>query len=177
MTQNFPPSYFTRQDSSNDHNFYAFPRKVVHIDNGAIQALSQFYAENLVSNGAYLDLMSSWRSHIPQSLNPTRVIGLGMNQEEMADNLQLDKFIVHNLNDKPELPYENAVFDAVICAVSVQYLTQPIQVFSEILRVLKPEGNCIVSFSNRCFPSKAVSVWLNTRDNQHIALVTRYFEL
>lgn len=177
MSEPLPSEFFRRQDNSSDHNFYAFPRKVVHIDEGVINDLRNYYAENLPKNAVYLDLMSSWRSHFPANLNPKRVIGLGMNQEEMADNPQLDKFTVHNLNDNPVLPYEDTVFDAVTCAVSVQYLTQPVRVFQEVNRVLKPDGIFIVSFSNRCFPTKAVAVWLSATHNQHMALVTRYFEL
>ncbi|MGB7340982.1 MAG: methyltransferase domain-containing protein [Phototrophicaceae bacterium] len=177
MAQHFPESYFKRHDSSSDHNFYSFARKVVHIDDGAINALRTFYADNLPKNGTYLDLMTSWRSHLPDSLQPKRVYGLGMNDEEMVDNPQLDEHIVHSLNDNPQLPYDAHQFDAVLCAVSVQYLTQPLAVFSEAHRVLKPNGQFIVSFSNRCFPTKAVAVWLNMTDKQHIALITRYFEL
>lgn len=172
----FPAEFFQRHDSSSDFNFYSFPRKVVHIDEVAINNLSQFYADKLPQNAMILDLMSSWRSHLPTSLQTQKVIGLGMNSDEMADNPQLDEYIVHSLNDNPQQPYEDAMFDAVLCAVSVQYLTHPIQVFQEVHRVLKPDGIFIVSFSNRCFPTKAVAVWLQSTDNQHIALVTSYFE-
>ncbi|MEM9951216.1 MAG: class I SAM-dependent methyltransferase [Chloroflexota bacterium] len=177
MSQHFPPAYFQRRDESSDHNFYSFPRKVVHIDDGAITALRQYYEQVLPQDAVILDMMSSWRSHLPDNLNPQRVYGLGMNGEEMADNPQLDEYIVQSLNDNPQLPYQNEQFDAVLCAVSVQYLTNPIAVFTEVRRVLKPAGQFIVSFSNRCFPTKAVAIWLNMTDKQHIVLVTRYFEL
>lgn len=171
-----PAHYFHRQDSSDDHLFYNFPRKVVHIDDDALAALNSVYEDFLPAGGVYLDLMSSWRSHYPLNLKPSRVVGLGMNADEMADNPQLDQFAVHNLNQQPELSYEDHAFDAVTCAVSVQYLTQPVRVFAEVYRVLKPGGVFIVSFSNRCFPTKAVAVWLSTNDSEHIALVGRYFE-
>ncbi|MEO1290846.1 MAG: class I SAM-dependent methyltransferase [Chloroflexota bacterium] len=177
MSQHFPATYFQRRDESSDHNFYSFPRKVVHIDDGAITALRQYYEQVLPQDAIILDMMSSWRSHLPDNLNPQQVYGLGMNGEEMADNPQLDEYIVQSLNDNPQLPYEDEQFDAVLCAVSVQYLTNPIAVFAEVRRVLKPAGQFIVSFSNRCFPTKAVAIWLNMTDKQHIALVTRYFEL
>lgn len=177
MVDYFPQEYFRRHDSSSDFNFYSFPRKVVHIDTWAIAQLRDYYAHVLPQDAVILDMMSSWRSHLPDSLQPKRVIGLGMNAEEMEDNPQLNKFIVHNLNDKPQLPYEDKQFDAVLCAVSVQYLTQPAKVFADVNRVLKPNGQFIVSFSNRCFPTKAVEVWLQTTDNQHMALVTQYFEM
>ncbi len=33
-----------------------------------------------------LDLMSSWRSHLPVDARPWRVVGLGLNRAEMEDN-------------------------------------------------------------------------------------------
>lgn len=176
MSHNFPPEYFQRYDDSSDHSFYQMPRKVVHIDDIAIANLRDYYEKVLPQNGVLLDLMSSWRSHLPDSLKSQRVYGLGMNSPEMADNPQLDEHVVHSLNDNPILPYESDTFDAAMCAVSVQYLTNPVAVFKEVNRVLKPEGIFVVSFSNRCFPTKAVAVWHSTSDRQHIALVTQYFE-
>jgi SAM-dependent methyltransferase len=172
----FPNEYFARQDESDDGLFYVLPRKVVHIDDGAIAALSDQLAVLLPPGGIYLDLMSSWRSHLPDTLKPSRVIGLGMNAEEMRENPQLSKHILQNLNTNPTLPFEDAAFDAALCTVSVQYLTRPFEVFREVNRVLKPNGSFIVSFSNRCFPTKAVAIWLSMSDAQHMALVARYFE-
>jgi len=104
------------------------------------------------------------------------VIGLGMNAEEMADNPRLTGAVVHDLNRDPRLPFGDGRFDAAMCAVSIQYLTDPVAVFREIRRVLRPGAPFVVSFSNRCFPSKAVAVWLGTDDRQHAALVRAYFE-
>lgn len=172
----FPAEYFAKQDSSDDALFYQFARKVVHIDDDAIRALSEQFTAILPKNAALLDLMSSWRSHLPPQLAPTRVVGLGMNAEEMADNPALTEYVVHNLNKNPILPFADGEFDAAICTVSVQYLQRPIEVFREVGRVCKPNAPFVVSFSNRCFPTKAVAVWLGTTDNQHMALVARYFE-
>ncbi len=55
------------------------------------------------------------------------------------------------------LPYEDNSFDVVTNAVSVDYLTRPLEVFREMHRVLKPGGQAIMSFSNRCFPTKGES--------------------
>jgi len=75
------------------------------------------------------------------------------------------------------LPFAEREFDAAVCTVSVQYLTNPVAVFAEVGRVLKPGARFVVSFSNRCFPSKAVNAWRTLNDQGHLALVTRYFEL
>ena len=159
-------------DPTDDARFYAVERKVVHIDPGAIEALRGFYRAMLPDGAHVLDLMSSWRSHLPDGMG--RVDGLGMNAPEMADNPQLDGFVVHDLNRTPSLPYDDATFDAVVCAVSVQYLVHPVEVFTDVARVLVPGGPVLVSFSNRCFPTKAVAVWLSTGDDGHRRLVRGY---
>ncbi len=174
----FPAGCFARQDESDDAIFYSAPRKVVHLDDGAIAALRRVYAELLPKGGLLLDLMSSWRTHLPDGFNAGRVIGLGMNAEEMADNPQLYKFQVHDLNRRRRFPYgKNPNFDGAMCAVSIQYLTHPICVFREVHRVLSPSAPFVVSFSNRCFAPKAIALWLATNDRQHLDLVTTYFRL
>lgn len=170
----FPQGAFRRFDETDDARFYAAPRKVVHIDDGAIAALATLYARTLPSTGVLLDLMASWRSHLPAGFRAS-VIGLGLNREEMADNPQLSRGVMHDLNQDPRLPFADQAFDGAMCAVSVQYLVKPVEVFGEVRRVLKPGAPFIVSFSNRCFPDKAVALWRAKSDAQHIRLVALYF--
>jgi len=171
-----PPAAYARDDESPDDRFYVAPRRVVHIDDGAISALGRVYAEVLPVGGRLLDLMSSWRSHLPEGRASREVVGLGLNAEEMADNPRLTSSIVHDVNRDPRLPFGNEEFDGAMCAVSIQYVTHPLLVFREVRRVLRPGAPFVVSFSNRCFPTKAVAVWLGTTDQQHVELVRTYFE-
>ena len=171
----FEDGHFRRADESNDARFYAEPRFVTHIDDEAIAALTAHYRAALPQHGRLLDLMSSWVSHWPHELEPVRAAGLGMNADELARNPQLSEWAVHDLNANPTLPYGDAEFDAVTIAVSVQYMTQPLQVFREIGRVLAQGGVCVVSFSNRCFPTKAVWLWQGMGDEGHIQQVGAYF--
>ena len=171
-----PPLAYGRDDESSDDRFYSFPRKVVHIDDEAIAALGRLYAEVLPADARILDLMSSWRSHLPAGFRAREIVGLGLNAEEMADNPQLTRHVVHDVNHDPCLPFADETFDGAVCAVSIQYVTHPLLLFREMRRVLRPGAPFVVSFSNRCFPTKAVAVWLDTTDQQHVALVRRYFE-
>jgi SAM-dependent methyltransferase len=171
----FPPAAYAREDESSDDAFYSFPRKVVHIDEGAIAALGRLYAEVLPAGGRLLDLMSSWRSHLPEGWHAAEVVGLGMNAEEMAENPQLTRAIVHDVNRDPRLPFGDAEFDGATCAVSVQYLIHPVRIFREVARVLRPGAPFVVAFSNRCFPTKASAIWLSMLDDQHVELVRAYF--
>ena len=167
---------YAREDESPDELFYSFPRRVVHIDDGAIAALGRLYAEVLPSGGRLLDLMSSWRSHLPAGFKTREVVGLGMNAEEMEDNPQLTSHVVHDVNRDPRLPFGPSEFDGAMCAVSIQYVVHPLRLFRDVHRVLKPGSPFVVSFSNRCFPTKAVAVWLDATDQQHMMLVRSYFE-
>jgi SAM-dependent methyltransferase len=172
----FAPEAYERDDESPDDRFYVVPRRVVHIDDGAIAALGRLYADVLPAGGRLLDLMSSWRSHLPPECSKLEVVGLGLNAEEMADNPQLAKSVVHDVNRDPRLPFGDAEFDGAACAVSVQYVLHPRRLFQEVRRVLRPGAPFVVSFSNRCFSTKAVAVWLHTTDAQHLMLVRAYFE-
>jgi SAM-dependent methyltransferase len=168
-----PPKTFPKLDPSNDDLFYAEPRFVVHIDDLAIDALMRFYALVLLSDGAVLDLMSSWVSHLPPSFIG-EAVGHGMNAAELAANPRLSRYCVQNLNVRPELELEGASFDAAVCCVGVQYLGRPDEVFREIGRVLRPGAPFIISFSNRCFPTKAVAVWRALDSKGHAELVGLY---
>jgi SAM-dependent methyltransferase len=170
------PAAYARDDESPDERFYTVPRRVVHIDAEAIAALGRLYAEVLPAGGRLLDLMSSWRSHLPTGLHTREVVGLGLNAEEMADNPDLTRALVHDLNGDPRLSLGNEEFDGAMCAVSIQYVIHPVLIFREVRRVLRPGAPFVVSFSNRCFPTKAVAVWLRTTDQQHLALVRTYFD-
>jgi hypothetical protein len=172
----FPSGAFDKEDDSDDAEFYAWARLVTHIDAGAIAALSAFYASVLKPNGVLLDLMSSWVSHLPEDLPAMNVVGHGMNADELTQNPRLTQFFVQDLNRAPVLPFDDATFDAVLCCVSVQYLQKPVEVFAEVRRILKPGAPFIVSFSNRCFPTKAVVIWRSLSTAGHAQLVRLYFE-
>lgn len=172
----YPPDSFARWDESDDSDFYREPRLVTHIDDATIAALTQIYRELIPSGGDILDLMSSWVSHLPPEARYRRVVGLGMNRHELEQNLRLDEWIVRDLNREPELPFPDGAFDAVLNAVSVQYLTRPIEVFASVWRTLKPGGIHLVAISHRMFPTKAVAVWQALDSHQHVQLVSSYFK-
>ena len=176
--EDIPEQYFRRQDESSDFAFYQSPRLVAHIDDAAIAALGDFFRPRIPDNADVLDLMSAYLTHLPPDVQARcrRVAGLGMNEAEMAANGQLTDHIVHSLNDAPALPYADGSFDVALCTVSVQYLLHPVEIFAEVRRVLRPGGRFLVSFSNRCFPTKATRLWLGMDDAQHVALVRLYFE-
>ena len=166
---------FSRMVPEPDAGFYAMSRMVHHLDSTARDQISRLYGRLIPPGSRVLDLMSSWVSHLPDELEATSVTGLGMNTEELAANPRLSERLVHDLNLKPELPFADAGFDAVICTVSVEYLIKPLEVFAEVARVLRPGGRFILSFSDRWFPPKVIKVWQDIHPFERMGLVLEYF--
>lgn len=148
---------FTRDDESRDEHFYAAPRMVMHVDGVCAGRIAAFYRAHLGAGDAVLDLMASWQSHLDSHAGP--ITGLGMNEEEMADNPRLRSYVVHDLNAIAQLPFEAGSFAAVVNTVSIEYLTQPLAVLKDVHRILKPGGKVLITFSNRFFPPKAIALW------------------
>ena len=170
------PDAFIRGDETQDSRFYETPRRVNHIDDRAIETISGLYGRILNPEMRVLDLMSGWRSHVPDANKPRTLIGLGMNRAEMDENPQLTEHVVHDLNEAPKLPFADESFDAVICTVSVEYMTHPVAVFDETARLLKPGGILMHTFSNRWFPPKAIKLWTELHEFERMGLVLEYFQ-
>lgn len=168
----FPDGFFDRADETPDNVFYAVPRFVTHIDDEAIAAVGELY-EELGIDGDVLDLMSSWVSHFRTA--PRHLTVLGMNAAELQANAQAAAHVVHDLNRDPRLPFDDEAFDDVVCCVSVDYLTDPVPVFRDVARVLRPGGRFVCTFSNRLFPTKAIRAWLYSDDDSHCRIVAEYF--
>ncbi|XP_044463702.1 uncharacterized protein LOC123194530 isoform X2 [Mangifera indica] len=175
----FKEEDFQRFDETPDSFFYEAPRFVTHIDDPAIAALTKYYSQVFPPSNTpgirILDMCSSWVSHYPPGYKQDRIVGMGMNEEELKRNPVLTEYVVQDLNLNPKLPFEDDCFDVITNVVSVDYLTKPIEVFKEMSRILKPGGLAIISFSNRCFWTKAISIWTSTGDADHVMIVGSYF--
>jgi SAM-dependent methyltransferase len=165
---------FMRVDAGPDRAFYATPRFVDHIDRAAIAEIGQLYVRLIAPGRRILDLMTSWHSHLDARLEPAGVIGLGMNREELDANPLLTERVVHDLNQEPRLPFDDAIFDAVVCTVSVEYLTRPFEVLREVARVLVPGGLVVLTVSNRWFPPKVIRIWQELHPFERMGLLLEY---
>lgn len=164
---------YARSDGD-DAGFYARERLVDHLDTQALDCWRAFTGRFVVDGAAVLDLMASHDSHLPAEARPVSVAGLGMNAAELAANPALVERVVHDLNAEARLPWDDARFDVVLCALSIEYLTRPEAVLREARRVLKPGGACLVTFSERWFPPKAVLPWPTLTPGQRLAWVLRH---
>jgi SAM-dependent methyltransferase len=157
-----------------DSQFYQSPRFVQHVDDAFRERLTDCYREHLSPGDDVFDAMSSWVSHLPTDLGLGTVVGHGMNAEELADNDRLDRWFQQDFNADQSLPLDDAAFDAVLVAVSVQYLQHPGPIFAEFARVLRPGGVLVVSFSNRMFVQKAIRAWRASDMDGRAELVREY---
>ncbi|RJK97516.1 class I SAM-dependent methyltransferase [Vallicoccus soli] len=170
----FPPGFFDRADPGPDTSFYAVPRLVTHIDEGAVAAVGALY-EELALGPRVLDVCSSWVSHFRRP--PEHLTVLGLNAAELDANAAAEHRVVADLNEDPRLPFADAAFDDAVCCVSVDYLVRPVEVFAEVARVLRPGGRFVCTWSDRCFPTKAVRGWLEADDRGRLATVAAYLRL
>lgn len=172
----FDQRAFQREDERDDERFYRIDRMVPHLDDEALNAVSEIIASLIVEDRpVILDLMASWDSHIDAEVQPRRVVGLGLNRSELEANSVLDELLVHDLNLDPRLPFDDNSFDVVLNTVSVDYLTRPFEVFREVERVLRPGGLFLVLFSNRFFPEKVVRLWRDASQQERELIVEDYF--
>ena len=174
-TDFFSDDPYLRSDDTIDSEFYSRPRYINHLDESAQAELKSVYNDLIPTSGEILDLMSSVNSHIDGRLNMKKITGLGLNKEELEANPVLDEIIIHDINKDQRLPFDDASFDSVVCSLSIEYITQPSELFDEAARILRPGGRFIISFSNRWFPTKAVQVWNNLHDFERIGLVMEHF--
>ncbi|SMC20242.1 Methyltransferase domain-containing protein [Desulfacinum hydrothermale DSM 13146] len=172
----YGPDAFTREDDSDDAVFYERDRFVSHLDRTALDTVERIVGSLVVEQAPIiLDLMAGWDSHLPEGIRPGKVVGLGLNENELRSNTALDEYVIHDLNRDPRLPFADGTFDVVVNTVSVDYLTRPFDVFRDVGRILKPGGLFLVVFSNRMFQQKAVKVWKEASEEERVIIVEDYF--
>jgi SAM-dependent methyltransferase len=172
----FSEDEFSRLDESNDTEFYAKDRFVSHLDSLALSTVESLIGDLVIEKEpVILDLMAGWDSHIPDSLKPSRVVGLGLNENELRKNKTLTEHVILDINKNPDLPFPEGTFDIVVNTVSVDYMTRPLEIFKEVARVLKHGGLFLVIFSNRMFPEKAFKLWRESDEDERVILVDEFF--
>jgi SAM-dependent methyltransferase len=188
----YNPREFSRLDENPDTGFYDEPRYVAHIDDAALERLKSYFSSVLPRKGRVLDFCTAWNSWFPEDVNDAvargelEVFGLGMNADELKRNHLLNGFegrtLVRDLNVEP---YDASVgwaqgggdvdgmpkFDAATCTVSIDYLVEPVKVLESVKRCMSEGGTVHLVISNRCFPTKAVKIWLELDTDQRLQLV------
>ena len=160
-----------KPDESNDSEFYSTPKFVYHLDENFRKNLSKLYEEELENNCSVLDLMSSWDSYLPGNLKYKKVIGHGLNKEELEKNKSFDNYWIQNFNINQKIPLENETIDFCLMVAAWQYLQYPEKIAEEVARVLDKNGKFIIAFSNRAFWHKAPNIWTYSSEIERITYV------
>ena len=168
-------------DEDNDEEFYSNPKFVYHLDTNFRKYLSYIYKNEIIDNSTVVDLMSSWDSYLPTEKSYQKVIGHGLNKDELLKNKSLDSFWIQNFNLSQKIPLDDKSVDYCLMVAAWQYLQYPEKLTEEIARILNDEGKIIVSFSNRAFWHKAPNIWTTSTEEERLnyvrkVLITNGFE-
>ena len=160
-------------DESNDEEFYSDPKFVYHLDANFRNYLSSVYKNEINDNSTVLDLMSSWDSYLPKEKRYKKVIGHGLNKEELERNKILNSFWVQNFNLNQKIPLESGNVDYCLMVAAWQYLQYPENITKEVTRILSEKGRILVSFSNRAFWHKAPNIWTTSTEEERVKYVRK----
>ena len=168
-------NYQQRQkpDNTNDCEFYAKPKFVYHLDSNFRKNLSKLYEDEITENSSILDLMSSWDSYLPKNIKYKKVIGHGLNKDELDRNKAFDNYWIQNFNTNQNIPLETETIDFCLMVAAWQYLQYPEKIAEEIARILNNKGKIIISFSNRAFWHKAPNIWTYSTEEERIDYVRK----
>jgi len=160
-------------DETNDEEFYSDPKFVYHLDANFRQYLSDLYDSEIINNSIVLDLMSSWDSYLPKGKNYKKVIGHGLNKQELKKNKIFDSYWIQNFNLNQEIPLDQESVDYCLMVAAWQYLQYPENITKEISRILSCQGKFIIAFSNRAFWHKAPNIWTESTEEERVQYVRK----
>jgi len=160
-------------DESNDEEFYSHPKFVYHLDANFRQNLSDLYEIEIDNHSTVLDLMSSWDSYLPKGKKYKKVIGHGLNKQELEKNKIFDSYWIQNFNLIQEIPLDKESIDCCLMVAAWQYLQYPENLTKEIARILNNKGKFIIAFSNRAFWHKAPNIWTSSTEEERVKYVRR----
>lgn len=165
----------SRMDEREDPVFYTNPRLVQHLDARALETVNALYRRLIPAQADVLDLMASHDSHL-QGCSPRSLHVLGLNAQELDANRAATARLVQDLNQSETLPFDDASLDVVVCTASVEYLIKPCDTFTDVLRILRPGGVFVTTFSNRWFPTKAIQIWGQLHEFERVGMVTQWLQ-
>ena len=160
-------------DESNDEEFYSDPKFVYHLDANFRQCLSNVYKKEISDYSTVLDLMSSWDSYLPKGKKYKKVIGHGLNKQELKKNKIFDSYWIQNFNLNQEIPLDQESVDYCLMVAAWQYLQYPEKITKEISRILSCQGKFIIAFSNRAFWHKAPNIWTESTEEERVQYVRK----
>lgn len=160
------------------------------MDDAAVASLKNHYSYYLRDGMSVLEFGAAENSYLPDDIQLSRHVGVGLNEALMKKNPSLSETMMVNLNnvlpeksvDSEELLGLGAdTFDTVLMANTIEYMTNPREVFRTAWYLLKPGGMLIVPFANKeAFKSKfgkaQTNAWETMTDDQHVWVTGSFFQ-
>ena len=160
-------------DESNDEEFYSDPKFVYHLDANFRQNLSDLYEREIDNYSTVLDLMSSWDSYLRKGKKYKKIIGHGLNKQELERNKIFDSYWIQNFNLSQQIPLDKESVNYCLMVAAWQYLQYPENLTKEIARILNRKGKFIIAFSNRAFWHKAPNIWTSSNEEERVKYVRK----
>ena len=139
-----------------------------------------------------LEFGAAENSYFPKDLQLSRHVGVGLNEKLMNENPSLTEKLVVDLNkvvperdvDSDELRrLQEDPFDAIVMTNTIDFLTNPREVFRTAWYLLKPGGIMIVPFTTKNskeyvgkFQRAQVKAWREFNDDQHMWIAGSFFQ-
>ena len=169
------PDAFSRLQEDDDGEFFDAYETITPADQNTQNHIRDFYHRFIHDGDKILDLMAGDKSYLPNK-NNLEITGLGIKQRDLDENTCLNHRLIHNVNSKELLPFSEDYFDLVICTFAIEYMTQPLQIFAEVARILKSGGYFCIGFSNQYYEKKAIKLWRENDYKGHMNIILQYFK-
>jgi len=162
------------------------------LDEEAVEKLTGHFKFYLKPGMSVLEFGAAEKSYFPKELELSRHVGVGLNKDLMDENQALTEKLVVDLNnvvpsrdvDSDDLrKLATDPFDAVVMTNTIDFLTNPREVFRTAWYLLKPGGLMIVPFATKNakeyvgkFERAQVKAWREFSDDQHMWIAGSFFQ-
>jgi len=162
------------------------------LDEEAAEKLRGHFKFYLKPGMSILEFGAAENSYFPNDLELSRHVGVGLNKDLMDENESLTEKLVVDLNtvvpsrdvDSDDLRRLAAdPFDAIVMTNTVDFLTNPREVYRTAWHLLKPGGLMMVPFTSKNakeyvakFERAQVKAWREFSDDQHMWITGSFFQ-
>lgn len=156
----------------------------------AAAQLTSHYEFYLRDGMSVLEFGAAENSYLPEGLALSRLVGVGASMDSMDKNPALTEKLIIDLNDVVEdtgvdsddlRKLGSNTFDVILMANTIDFLTNPREVFKSAWSLLKPGGLMMVPFMskdayNEKFERAQTKMWRDLNDDQHMWIAGSFFQ-
>ena len=164
----------SRIDDHDDSLLYQQANLEDTFDQASGAQLAQLYGRYISQGDRVLDMMCGAQSYLPNNMK-LNTTGIGLNEAELKANKQLSSYVIQNVNAQTTLPFSENSFDNIIFTAAVEYLIDPHESFRELVRITRPGGRIMVTFTDHWVAKKSIRLWSELYPFERLGLISDYF--